>query len=119
MKNILLADDEPVFLSCLEDLLSSLDSAFKVYTAENGEQALHILKSLPIDLLITDLHMPGMDGQELLLHAAEDFSGLPVIIVSAHTDFGEAKRPGVKSSFCFDKPVNVHELVAAVCSLLH
>jgi DNA-binding NtrC family response regulator len=57
---------------------------YEVHLAEDGEQALNILKEHHVDLLITDLRMPKIDGMELLRQALELDPNLPVILLTAH-----------------------------------
>ncbi len=61
--NILFVDDEPMILSSLNMLFKS---RYKVYLAENGFDALEIIKSVPIKVIVSDQRMPGMLGHELL-----------------------------------------------------
>jgi len=83
MKQILIVDDEKKFLlSLTEGLKSRLDDV-KVFTAHNGKEALEVLKFTTVDLLITDLKMPVMDGFELLAIMSSHFSSTPVIVMTA------------------------------------
>lgn len=61
---ILLVDDEPELLEVCKEALSYLGHG--IHTAPNGEEALKILRSTPVDLVVTDLKMPRMNGMELL-----------------------------------------------------
>lgn len=88
MKKVLIVDDEKSFLSSLKDGLSVHQTKFQVLTAENGQEAVSILQTLPIDLLITDLKMPKMDGFELLAWVSREQCELPVIVMTA---FGTAE----------------------------
>ncbi len=82
-KNILLVDDEPRFLAQLVSELRGHSGNFCILTAENGERALKVLESAPVNLLVTDLRMPVMDGFTLLSHMKRDYPHIPVIIMSA------------------------------------
>ncbi len=57
---ILVVDDDLNILAVLEARLSSID--YQILTATGGEEALEILKARPVDLMITDVKMPGMGG---------------------------------------------------------
>ncbi len=83
MANVLIVDDDKNFLLSFVDGLMAQDDQFKVLTAENGKQALRVLKSNPIDLVITDLKMPVMDGFELLADMSRNHSRVPVIVITA------------------------------------
>jgi len=83
-ETILIVDDEESLLRLAEELLSS--SGYKVRTALNGEDALDILNSESIDLLITDIIMPKMDGNQLVAKALEEFPDLKVQMLSGYSD---------------------------------
>ncbi|MEB2312851.1 MAG: sigma-54 dependent transcriptional regulator [Sorangiineae bacterium] len=81
-KQILVADDEPNLRRVLSAQL--VRDGYDVHTAEDGEQALELLREHHVDLLITDLRMPKLDGMELLRRAVELDEGLPVVMITAH-----------------------------------
>lgn len=68
---LLFVDDEPSMLSGVRRLLS--DTAFVVLTSEDAASAIEILRAEPIDVLVTDLDMPGMNGLELVALARREF----------------------------------------------
>jgi len=79
---ILVADDETIVRESLRDWLG--DVGHQVLTAENGTQALEIIRKEKPAVLITDLVMPGMDGIELMKKAREIAPGIEVIIITAY-----------------------------------
>jgi len=79
---VLVVDDEAVVRESLRDWLS--DAGYLVLTAENGPQALEIIKKEKPGIAISDLVMPGMDGIELLKRAKEISPGIEVIIITAY-----------------------------------
>ncbi len=79
---ILLVDDETPFVVGLADGLEMYGDRFHVITAENGKQAMDILRTAPFDLVITDLNMPVMDGFELLEYIQRERPGTRVIVMS-------------------------------------
>jgi len=81
-KNILIVDDEAKMRRILEIMLQQI--GFTVYQAEDGQQALLRIKEHGIDLVITDLQMPNLDGLELLQQLRKDNNPVPVIMVTAH-----------------------------------
>jgi CheY-like chemotaxis protein len=85
MKNILVVDDEETILITLVEWFASAHatSDFNILTAFNGVEAVKALASSKIDLLITDLNMPKMDGFELLTHMNNDYKSTPIIVMSA------------------------------------
>jgi len=85
IKNILIVDDEKLFLKSLADGLKTYEKKhkFKMLTAQNGKEALKIFNTHDISLLVTDLRMPEMDGISLITHVHNDFSQVPVIVMTA------------------------------------
>ena len=82
-KNILLVDDQKNFLNILETELSDSGNNFCILTAENGDKALRILESVQVDLVVTDLKMPVLNGYDLISHMKRKYPGIPVIVVSS------------------------------------
>ena len=81
-KQILVVDDEPNLRRVLSALLVRDD--YDVHTAEDGEQALAVLNEHHIDMVVTDLRMPKLDGMELLRRVRVMDEELPVVIITAH-----------------------------------
>jgi len=79
---VLVTDDETIVRESLRDWLG--DVGHQVLTAENGTQALEIIRKEKPAVLITDLVMPGMDGIELMKKAREIAPGIEVIIITAY-----------------------------------
>ncbi|MEE4315121.1 MAG: response regulator, partial [Desulfofustis sp.] len=63
MNTILVVDDEPNYLIVLSELLR--DEGFEVYTAPDGREALAVVRDVDLDLVVTDMQTPGMDGMAL------------------------------------------------------
>jgi two-component system NtrC family response regulator len=87
MNTILVVDDEPNYLIVLSELLK--EEGFEVMTAQRGEDGLKIVAETDLDLVITDMRMPGMDGLELLKAIKLYNKYLPVIMITA---FGEVEK---------------------------
>lgn len=109
-KTILLVDDEApsrLLMSCI-----LTQAGYTVLVASDGLQAMrHIDADAPIDLLLTDLRMPGMNGVELARSAKKTRPGLPVLFASGFLDcFPESSRE-VPS---LTKPFTPAELLSAV-----
>jgi len=77
VKHVLIVDDEKPFLLSLTDGLASYAKDFTVVTAMNGKEAVTILDSTGVDLVVTDLRMPKMDGFELLAHISSNYPDIP------------------------------------------
>lgn len=81
--SVLIADDNQNNLKVLSTMLESL--GYKVRVAKSGEQTLQSVESLKPDIILLDIHMPGMDGYEVCkkLKSTDEFSDIPVIFISA------------------------------------
>lgn len=83
MKKVLVVDDDHGFLLSLQDMCRERVDAFEVVTAGNGKEALAVLTSQPVDLVVTDLKMPEMDGFELVSRMSRLKNSVPVIAMTA------------------------------------
>jgi CheY-like chemotaxis protein len=83
-KNILLVDDEKMFLITLAEELRYCNENFCILTADNGDRALKVLESGHVDLVITDLKMPVMNGFDLILNMRKEYPHIPVIAMSTY-----------------------------------
>jgi CheY-like chemotaxis protein len=81
-QNILFVDDSPIVLSLLERTL--LQETFTLYTAHTTKEALRVLEQHPIDVVVSDLLMPGLDGITFLRMVKEDYPHIVRIILSGH-----------------------------------
>lgn len=81
-KQILVVDDEANLRKVLAAQLAR--DGYEVHTAEDGEAALAFLKEHHIDMVITDLRMPKVDGMDLLRAALRDDASRPVVMITAH-----------------------------------
>ncbi|MGV1099732.1 response regulator [Thiovibrio sp. JS02] len=83
MKKVLIVDDDQGFILSLQDMLKEHTDKFQAITAGNGKEALAILKSQPISLVVTDLKMPEMDGFQLVSQISRLSNIVPVIAMTA------------------------------------
>ena len=119
MIKVLIVDDEKIEREGVKYLLSQENWESEIYEAANGKQALEILRVKSVDLLLTDIKMPHMDGLELSRTAKEDNVNLRIVIFSGHNDFSfaqEAIRYGVSDYIL--KPVDpesFHTVMERVC----
>ncbi|MHC1730227.1 MAG: sigma-54-dependent transcriptional regulator [Syntrophobacteraceae bacterium] len=114
---ILVVDDDLNILAVLEARLSSTD--YQVLTASGGEEALEVLKSRQIDLMITDVKMPGMGGMDLFSAAQQARPGLPVMFLTAYGTIPDAVKALKAGAIDYlTKPFNGRELVAKVQEVL-
>jgi CheY-like chemotaxis protein/predicted regulator of Ras-like GTPase activity (Roadblock/LC7/MglB family) len=111
MKTVLIVDDEKLFLASLTEGLASFGGKFKVLTANNGKQAIDIISSQPIDLIVTDLKMPVLDGFQLLLYLMKENYNMPVIVMTAFgTPEIESKIKEYQAFSYLEKPVDFQKL---------
>jgi two-component system response regulator AtoC len=81
-ERILIADDDDALRESLELVLSA--EGYEVVTARDGEAALALLEAQPVDLVLCDLRMPGLDGLALLPQIVRRLPGVPVVLMSAY-----------------------------------
>ena len=110
-KQVLLADDEPLVRDLVHVLLHSW--GYRVLLACNGREAMEIAEEHkgPIDLLVSDVTMPAMDGPELAEKLKAKRPSLRVILLSGYSHSEIVLQGGWKF---IQKPFQVHELRAAV-----
>ena len=119
MKTILVVDDEPSVLFALSESLSDKRRGVRVATAANGVEAVAVLESEPVDLVLTDLRMPDMDGFELLTFLRRNHAALPVILMTALGSADTSARLATAGSFeCLPKPFNLPDLKRKIAEML-
>ena len=115
MKNILIVDDEETLLLVIVSRFKNYRDRFTVFTARNGKEAVKILEAENIDLVVTDLNMPEMDGFELLVYMNNNFPSIPVIVNSAYCSSDiQAKLHAIGTMRLLDKAVDFDLLLEAV-----
>lgn len=93
MYRILVVDDEPLTKEYMKKNIPLIDSRFIVTCeAMEGTEALTILKNEKIDLIITDIKMPLMDGLELSKEVSENYPDILIVILSGYDEFDFAKK---------------------------
>lgn len=119
LKYVLIVEDEKTFQLTLLDGLRKYEQNLRVLTAENGRIAKEILETLPIDLIVTDLKMPEMDGIELLAYIRKNHPYVPVIVMTA---FGNPELEKWLESigvFAYlEKPIDFMELTNKIFDAL-
>jgi putative nucleotidyltransferase with HDIG domain len=85
-KKILFVDDEANILDGLRRTLRDMRREWEMEFAAGGRQAIEILSSRTIDVLVTDMRMPGMDGRQLLEKVKQSYPLIVRIILSGHSD---------------------------------
>ncbi len=109
MNKILIVDDELNMRLVLQAMLKK--EGYAVTTASNGMEALKILKVDQMDIVVTDLKMPKLDGMGLLGEIIRDYPSIPVIIITAHGTIATAVDALKKGAFDYiTKPFEQDEL---------
>lgn len=112
MHTILVVDDEPNYLIVLSELLR--DEGFEIFTADSGQKAIPIVRHTDLDLVISDMKMPGMDGIELLDRIKNLNRNLPVILITAYADVERAVEAMRLGAFTYlAKPFSNDALLAS------
>lgn len=115
---ILLVDDDVELLRFEEKVLSA---HYPVLVAENGKQALEIIHNNQVNLIVSDVMMPEMDGFELtrLLKSDIEFSHIPIILLTAKVNV-QAKVQGFETGAdaYIEKPFSIEVLMAQIANLL-
>jgi CheY-like chemotaxis protein len=115
MKYVLIADDEKSFLLSLQDGFKIHEDKFTIVTAGNGQEAVEVLKNNQVDLLVTDLEMPHMNGFELLAWASRELPQLPVIVMTAFgTPEIEPRLAQYETIHYLEKPLDLDTLEKAI-----
>jgi signal transduction histidine kinase/CheY-like chemotaxis protein len=112
---VLVVDDDKLVRRFMAESLRSL--RYQVIDAESGAQALEILDTTRIDLLLVDFAMPGMNGAEVARAAQGKQPGLPVLVVSGYAD-SAAVEAALGAARQLRKPFDLAELGAAVADTL-
>lgn len=117
MNRILLVEDDERLQQLYQSVLER--AGFLVFAVANGTEALKQLESTQVDVIITDIMMPVMDGYELLETLRSSRVETPVLIITAKADF-EDKKKGFQlgTDDYMTKPVDVNEMVLRVEALL-
>lgn len=115
MKSILLVDDEKPFLLSLRDGLMAAGNDYRLLLASDGQEAVQCLQTEPVDLLVTDLKLPIMDGFQLLAHVSRKFPKLPVIVMTAFgTPEIEERLAKLNALHYLEKPLDIDVLTATI-----
>lgn len=119
MRNILIVDDEETFLLSVKDGLKSYAKDLNILTAVNGKEAVAALESVMVDLVITDLKMPVMDGFELLTYISRECPLIPVLVMTAYgTPEIEGRLKAAGASPYLEKPLDLNVLAERIFGMM-
>lgn len=118
-ETILVVDDESAFVDLVKEVLEEI--GYKVFTASNGKRAEEVLlRSSKVDLLFSDVVMPGdINGYELAKHAIKINPDIKVLLTSGHTDISLRKNSGEQAELCLlSKPFTLPALAKNIRLML-
>lgn len=115
MPTVLIVDDEKLFLSSVSEGIANLLDGVRILTANQGAEALEIIRQGGVDLLVTDLKMPVMDGFHLLACVASEQPQVSAIVMTAFgTSEIEKRVREIGAIGYIEKPIDLHALASLV-----
>ena len=117
--SILIVDDEANQRLMLEQALRTLAADWTIITAASGQEALDALARRPLDLIITDYHMPAMNGLELIARVRDRRLSARIILITAYSSpelYAAVQRLGV--DHYLTKPVSLAQLRSLAAAVL-
>jgi CheY-like chemotaxis protein len=108
---ILIVDDNPSMASSLADILDA--KGYEIYVANSGAEALEILQAHPVEILLTDVRMPDMNGVELYRATRNIYPKLCTILMTAYSAddiIQQGMKEGIKT--VLNKPVDMDFLLS-------
>jgi two-component system nitrogen regulation response regulator NtrX len=117
MSRILVVDDEQGIRQVLSDVLQ--DEGYRVTAVEDGFQALRLLESETVDLVILDVWLPNLGGIDVLRRIKADYPELEVVIISGHANINMAVQAVKIGAFDFlEKPLSLDKTITVVQNAL-
>jgi len=110
---VLVVDDEEDFLNALVTRLKLRD--LKAHGVTTGEEALEFLEQQPVDVVVLDIKLPGMDGLKVLKHIKKKHSRIEVVMLTGHGETESGMEGLSLGAFAYlVKPVKLEELIAHI-----
>ncbi len=115
---ILIIDDEVHLVKILEFILKR--AGYETISAHDGKEGLETALAQRPDLVILDLTLPVLDGAEVCrgIRRAEGLSGVPVIMLTAHSRWGQGDEASISPDIWMEKPFNTGTLLEKIAELL-
>ena len=118
-RNALIVDDDRILRHLIKKKFQAHASVFNTYLAADGVEAVQSLKDHAVSIVVTDLHMPNMDGFELLAHMSAKYPDIPVIVLTAYSTPQSKQRVLDTGAEAFiEKPFVVENLADRVIASL-
>ena len=119
MKRVLIVDDEEDMIWSLQKNLPNKSLQVSIFIASSGEEALSILEKTKIDLIVTDIRMPGISGIELLIAVKNKYPDIGVIVMTAFPSSESKAEVMEKGGLRFiEKPFDIKDMRDAVRNAL-
>jgi len=119
LKKVLIVDDEETLTWSMAKSLSRDRDKYGVEIANNGKEALDVLSKMPIDLVISDIRMPDINGLDLLVQVKRDFPKTKVIIMTAYGSSDVQKEASRRGSLHYiEKPFEINEIRKLILDLI-
>lgn len=112
MPRILVVDDDDSFRRMIRDVLQQ--TGFECEVASSGDEALHVLNTSHVDVVIADIHMPGMDGIELTRQVKTRHKADVIVLTGFVEDFRYEQIVEIGASDFIQKPVGIDELLVRI-----
>lgn len=121
MYKVLLVDDEAIILRGLQNIINWQELGLEISaTASNGKEAIDILENKDINILITDIRMPELNGLQLIKHIRDRNLPIHCIVLSGYSEFGyvkEAAKLGIENYIL--KPIDKNELISTLLNTIN
>ncbi len=119
MKRVLVVDDEEDMLWMLQRNLNKGMQNVEILAAKSGEEALEVLSDKSVNLVITDINMPGISGLDLLVEINNNYPGTDVIIMTAYPSSAYENKAMMSGSLRYiEKPFDIKEVRTIVEDVL-
>jgi CheY-like chemotaxis protein len=118
-KKVLIVDDEEDLTWSISKHLVKDKDVYEVICVNNGQEALNLLSQIPIDLVVSDIKMPGISGLELLVKIKETYQSTKVIIMTAFGSADVQKEASARGSLYYiEKPFEIEDLRSLIQNAL-
>ena len=114
MKTLVFVDDEQNILQGLKRMLHGMRKQWKMHFFDNAQEALEFILANDVDVLVSDVRMPGMDGVHLLKAVRESSPNVIRMILSGHSDYTKALESTRVAHQFLSKPCDAKKLIATV-----
>lgn len=114
MKIILLVEDDDAIRGALAELLADMDEGYRIIQAANGREAINVLHGTAVDLVVTDLNMPVLDGFALLAHLMSAHTRVPIIVLTAYGTPEARRHLKEMGAGYLEKPLDLPRLPGVV-----